>query len=77
MTTQATVIEILNDLTGNDVSQKLDDNLFDTGLLDSMASVQLVIELEERCGVSIPISEFDRSEWDTVNKIVAKVTALQ
>lgn len=77
MTTQEKVINILNDLTGTDVSTQMDENLFDSGLMDSMATVQLVVDLEEQCDVTIPISEFNRSEWDTGNKITEKVTALQ
>ena len=34
------VLDILNELTGEDLSSRMDDNLFDTGLLDSMATVQ-------------------------------------
>lgn len=77
MTTEETVLNILNDLTGADVSDKRDDNLFETGLMDSMASVQLVVELEEKCHVTIPISEFNRDDWDTANKIIQKVATLQ
>lgn len=77
MTNTENVLDILNELTGTDLSQQMDDNLFDTGLMDSMATVQLVMELEEKCQVSIPISEFDRTQWDTPNKIIAKVASLQ
>lgn len=77
MTTDEKVINIINELTGTDISDQQDTNLFETGLMDSMATVQLVVELEERCNVSIPISEFNRNEWDTANKIIQKVVALQ
>ena len=69
-----TVLGILEDLTGSDeVSKDLDVNLFETGLLDSMATVQLLLELQAQCGIDVPVSEFERSEWDTPNKIIAKV----
>lgn len=69
-----TVLDILEDLTGSDeVKKDLDVNLFETGLLDSMTTVQLLLELQTQLGVDVPVSEFERSEWDTPNKIIAKV----
>lgn len=73
-----TVLGILEDLTGSDeVSKDLDVNLFETGLLDSMATVHLLLELQAQCGIDVPVSEFERSEWDTPNKIIAKVESMQ
>ena len=73
-----TGLGILEDLTGSDeVSKDLDVNLFETGLLDSMATVQLLLELQAQCGIDVPVSEFERSEWDTPNKIIAKVESMQ
>ena len=73
-----TVLSILEDLTGSDeVSKDLDVNLFETGLLDSMDTVQLMLELQAQCGSDVPVSEFERSEWDTPNKIIAKVESMQ
>ncbi|MFC6261059.1 D-alanine--poly(phosphoribitol) ligase subunit DltC [Levilactobacillus fujinensis] len=76
MDIKETVLEILNDLTGNDVSGAMDDNLFDSGLLDSMGSVQLLLQLQSELDVTVPVSEFERSEWDTPNKIIAKVESM-
>ncbi len=73
-----TILNILEDLTGSDeVSRNLNVNLFETGLLDSMATVQLLLELQAQCGIDVPVSEFERSEWDTPNKIIAKVESMQ
>lgn len=73
MNTKETVLNILADLTGNDVSGSMDENLFDSGLLDSMGTVQLLLQLQTELGVMAPVSEFERTEWDTPNKIIAKV----
>ncbi|WP_125980975.1 D-alanine--poly(phosphoribitol) ligase subunit DltC [Loigolactobacillus iwatensis] len=77
MGTKQTVVDILKDLTGSDVSGNLDENLFDSGMIDSMATVELLLELQERFGIDVPVSEFDRSEWDTPNKIIAKVESMK
>ena len=74
---KATVLSILQDLTGEDVSNNMDANLFDEGILDSMGSVQLLLELQNQLGIEVPVSEFERSEWETPAKIVAKVPSLQ
>ena len=74
---KATVLSILQDLTGEDVSNNMDANLFDEGILDSMGSVQLLLELQNQLGIEVPVSEFERSEWETPAKFVAKVASLQ
>ena len=76
MDVKETVLSILSDLTGNDVSEAMDTNLFDSGLMDSMGSVQLLLELQNQLNVTVPVSEFERTEWDTPSKIVAKVEGL-
>jgi len=71
------VIDILVDLTGSDdVRDNLDINLFETGLLDSMGTVQLLLELQSQFGIDVPVSEFERDEWATPNKIIAKVESM-
>ncbi|NVZ01699.1 D-alanine--poly(phosphoribitol) ligase subunit DltC [Pediococcus pentosaceus] len=77
MNTKETVLNILADLTGSDVSNSMDENLFETCLLDSMGTVQLLLQLQTELGIMAPVSEFERSEWDTPNKIIAKVEAMQ
>ncbi|ERL65441.1 D-alanine--poly(phosphoribitol) ligase subunit DltC [Schleiferilactobacillus shenzhenensis] len=78
MAVKDTVLDILSDLTGSDeVKENLDTDLFKSGLLDSMGTVQLLLELQSQLGVNVPVSEFDRTQWDTPNKIIAKVEQMQ
>ena len=77
MDTKQGVLDILNDLTGEDLSDQMDENIFDNGLMDSMASVQMLLKLQEKFDIDVPVSEFNREEWDTPNKIVAKVESLE
>ncbi len=77
MDTKQGVLDILNDLTGEDLSDQMDENIFDNGLMDSMASVQMLLNLQEKFDIDVPVSEFNREEWDTPNKIVAKVDSLE
>lgn len=77
MTQENQVYEILSDLTGEQLTGKPDQELFNSGLMDSMATVQLVMELDDKLNVNIPISEFERTQWDTPAKIMKQVAALQ
>ena len=78
MAVKDTVLDILSDLTGSDeVKEDLNKNLFTSGLLDSMGTVQLLLELQSQLDVNVPVSEFDRTQWDTPNKIIAKVEQMQ
>ncbi|MFD2728970.1 D-alanine--poly(phosphoribitol) ligase subunit DltC [Enterococcus camelliae] len=68
---EETVLTILEELTGTDeVRNNLDLDLFGEGLLDSLGSVQLLVELEGQLGIQVPVSEFDREAWATPRKII-------
>ena len=66
------IVDILARLTGSDVV-RLDPHvrLFDLGLLDSLQTVELLIELSDELGVEIAPSEIDRNAWATPAGIVA------
>lgn len=70
MDKKATVLSILNDLTGEDFTNNLDEDLFGSGLLDSMDTVQLLLQLQAQLGMAVPVSEFDRNQWNTPAKII-------
>ena len=77
MDVRSQVIEIIDELFMEDVSDMMDEDLFDAGVLDSMGTVELIVELENRFGIRVPVSEFGRDDWNTANKIVEGVTELQ
>ena len=77
MDVKAEVIEIRDELFMEDVSDMMDEDLFDAGVLDSMGTVELIVELENRFDIRVPVSEFGRDDWNTANKIVEGVTELR
>lgn len=77
MDVKETVLSVLNDLTGEDLSDSMDEDIFANGLMDSMASVQMLLNLQEQLGIDVPVSEFMRENWNTPNKIVKQVKKLQ
>ena len=77
MDVKSQVIEIIDELFMEDVSDMMDEDLFDAGVLDSMGTVELIVELENRFDIRVPVSEFGRDDWNTANKIVEGVMELQ
>ncbi|MFS9227876.1 D-alanine--poly(phosphoribitol) ligase subunit DltC [Streptococcus gordonii] len=77
MDVKAEVIKIIDELFMEDVSDMMDEDLFDAGVLDSMGTVELIVELENRFDIRVPVSEFGRDDWNTANKIVEGVTELR
>lgn len=77
MNIQETVIQLIDTLFMEDISTMMDEDLFDAGVLDSMGTVELVIELETTFNIKIPVSDMGRDDWNTGNKIVEGVRELQ
>ena len=60
------VIELLAEICQDDVVKENPNiELFDTGLLDSFGTVEMLVQVEERFGITVPITEFDRDTWNT------------
>ena len=71
---KAKMLDLLEDVCGDPaVRDHLDDDLFELGLLDSMAAIELLVSIEDEFGVSIAPTEVERSEMNTANKIIAQV----
>ena len=73
------IINILADVTGRDASDFSDtsEDLFADSLLDSMATVSVLLALQDQFDIQVPVSEFDRSQWSSVDKMVDRVKELQ
>lgn len=77
MDIKSEVIEIIDELFMEDVSDMMDEDLFDAGVLDSMGTVELIVENENRFDIRVPVTEFGRDDWNTANKIIAGIVELQ
>jgi D-alanine--poly(phosphoribitol) ligase subunit 2 len=65
------VLAVLAICAGTDeVWRDLDLDLFEGHLLDSLAVVELLVQLSDRLGLELSPSEFDRNAWATPRKIV-------
>ena len=59
--------ELLRD---EDVDLRADETLFSSGLLDSFAVTPLMLFLEDRFGIRIPVSAVTLADFDTIDKIL-------
>ncbi|EON74256.1 D-alanine--poly(phosphoribitol) ligase subunit 2 [Lysinibacillus sphaericus] len=72
------ILEMLVDLCEDDVVlENPDMDLFEEGLLDSFGTINLLVEIENRFDISVPITDFNREEWNTPNRIAAKLAERQ
>ena len=72
------VLAILEEVAETEeVVENTSVRLFDEGLLDSLATVQFLVEVESRLDITVPVSEFDRDEWATPEMIIKQLEALR
>ncbi|MDQ6601055.1 D-alanine--poly(phosphoribitol) ligase subunit 2 [Bacillus salipaludis] len=68
------VIALVAEICQDDVIKEDPDiDLFESGLLDSFGTVELLVQIEERFGITVPITEFDRDTWNTPNNIAKQL----
>lgn len=75
-TLQNEVLDMLAEICDDEaVYEERDVDLFDAGLLDSLAAIEVLVAIEERFGVDIAPTAVERDEMNTVNKIIAQIAA--
>jgi D-alanine--poly(phosphoribitol) ligase subunit 2 len=68
------ILEILSEVTGSDDVRGFPDiELYASGIIDSLATVSLMLAFEEAFGITISPAEFDRESWATPRSLVADV----
>ena len=76
MSARTVILEIFRDTLDIDVPTPRTD-LIDTGLLDSLAVVTLVFELEQRTGIQIPFEALDLNALRSVDAICDLIGRLE
>lgn len=73
-TIEEKTLEMLEEICADSaVRDERDVDLFDAGLLDSMAAIEVLVAIEEEFGVEIAPTELERDEMNTVNKIIDRI----
>ena len=68
------MLVMLEEVCGDEeVRDHRDEDLFELGFLDSMAAVELLVDIEDEFDVSIAPTEVEREEMNTVNLIIEQV----
>ena len=68
------MLDMLEEVCGDEeVRDHRDEDLFELGFLDSMAAVELLVDIEDEFDVSIAPTEVKREEMNTVNLIIEQV----
>ncbi|MGZ9848552.1 D-alanine--poly(phosphoribitol) ligase subunit 2 [Macrococcus psychrotolerans] len=64
------VLDVIADVAENNiVKENPDVRIFDENILDSFATVGLLLALNDRLDMDLTITDFDRDEWATPNMI--------
>ena len=68
------ILEMLEEICEDEViSEDLDINLKEEGLMDSLAFVEMLVRIEENFGLSIAPTEVTYEEIDTPNKVISYI----
>ncbi|MFP7170276.1 D-alanine--poly(phosphoribitol) ligase subunit DltC [Terribacillus sp. 7520-G] len=72
------VLQVIAEVCEDDVVKEEQDlDIFEAGLLDSFATVELLVQFEEQLGINVPITEFDRDTWNTPSAITDRLNELK
>ena len=68
---EAKILELLASICGTDeVSKRRDLDLFESGLLDSLGVIELIVGIEDQLGIKIEPTELERKDIATPDKIL-------
>lgn len=72
------ILDMLVEICEDDIILENPDlDLFEEGLLDSFGTINLLVEIENRFNISVSITDFNREEWNTPNRIAGKLAERQ
>jgi D-alanine--poly(phosphoribitol) ligase subunit 2 len=75
MSRRQKIVEIVQRVSKNDVAPDPEESLFDSGYLDSFALTDMVAEIEQEFGISIPDADLTPRRFDSVERIESYIEA--
>ena len=61
-------LDILENVCETDeVREDLDIDLFEAGLIDSLSSIGILLEIENKLGIKLQVTDLEKSDISTVN----------
>ena len=79
MTTKLALVEQLSELIGDVLQVEVpgpDTDLVEEGLIDSLALISLITEVELEFGIRLPLGEFDLARFRSAEQMAAVVAEL-
>jgi len=71
------IVAMIVEVTGEPaLAEERELDLFEAGLLDSMAAVELIVRFEEEFRIEIPPTALDGDRMNSVGGIIAEMLAL-
>ncbi len=69
---QEKVLDIFEEVTGTDeIRDDLDLDLFESGLLDSLGIIEVLLKIEEVFRIKLQPTDLERKDMATTNNLVA------
>jgi acyl carrier protein len=59
------------------IEVETEESLFDRGILDSMALMELIMFIEDRTGLKVPAEEVNPDNFETISRIEKLLDRLQ
>ena len=64
-------LEIMEEICETDeIKEDLDLDLFDAGLIDSLSTINIILLLEEKLGIRLQPTDFEKNDITTVNNFI-------
>ncbi len=64
-------LEIMEEICETDeIKEDLDLDLFDAGLIDSLSTINIILLLEEKLGIRLQPTDFEKNDIATVNNFI-------
>lgn len=64
-------LEIMEEICETDeIKEDLDLDLFEAGLIDSLSTINIILSLEEKLGVKLQPTDFEKNDITTVNNFI-------
>jgi len=73
---QKLICDILEEITGEDLREEGNVNLFDSGRLDSLGIIELIVAIEDNINIKLDPAIVERKDIATPNKLIKYVDNL-
>ncbi|MBU3160706.1 D-alanine--poly(phosphoribitol) ligase subunit DltC [Clostridium frigoris] len=74
---QDSIYNILEEITGEDLREESNENLFDTGRLDSLGIIELIVAIEDTFNIKLDPAIVGRKDIETPNKLIEYLQNMQ